>query len=83
MISICRQEGRALVTLDTDFADIRAYPPHEFSGLIGLRPRWQDKPHVLSLFRRQVIPRLDSEPVIRRLWIVEETRLRIHDGEPD
>ena len=83
VISVCRQEDRALVTLDTDFADIRAYPPHEFAGLIVLRPRWQDKPHVLSLFRRQVIPRLDSEPLMRRLWIVEETRLRIHDGEPD
>lgn len=27
--SVCQQEGRALVTLDTDFADIRAYPPEQ------------------------------------------------------
>ncbi len=24
---VCRREKRALITLDTDFADIRAYPP--------------------------------------------------------
>jgi predicted nuclease of predicted toxin-antitoxin system len=30
----CRKEGKALVTLDTGFADIRAYPPDQFAGLI-------------------------------------------------
>jgi len=35
--SICQQEGRALITLDTDFADISAYPPAQFPGLIVLR----------------------------------------------
>ena len=27
---ICQREKRALVTLDTDFADIRSYPPEKF-----------------------------------------------------
>ena len=38
---VCRREKRALITLDTDFADIRAYPPQDFSGLIVLRSLFQ------------------------------------------
>ena len=30
--SICQQEERTLVTLDLDFADIRAYPPADYAG---------------------------------------------------
>ena len=74
--SVCQKEGRILVTLDTDFADIRAYPPAQFPGLIVLRLREQDKPHVLEVIGH-LIPLLSSEPLERLLWIVEETRLRI------
>lgn len=27
LASVCRDEGRGIVTFDTDFADIRTYPP--------------------------------------------------------
>ncbi len=27
VISVCQQESRILITLDTDFTDIRKYPP--------------------------------------------------------
>ena len=43
--SVCQHEARALITLDTDFADIRAYPPEKYAGLIVLRLRRQDKPY--------------------------------------
>jgi predicted nuclease of predicted toxin-antitoxin system len=33
---VCKREGRALVTLDLDFANVQAYPPAEYSGLIVL-----------------------------------------------
>jgi hypothetical protein len=43
------QKGKAaLVTLDTDFCDIRKYSPQDYHGLIVLRLKRQDKPHVLS-----------------------------------
>jgi len=74
--SACQAEGRALITLDIDFADIRAYPPAQFPGLIVLRLHRQDKPHVLGVIER-LIPLLSSEPLEHLLWIVEETRLRI------
>ena len=35
--AICQREQRVLVTLDTDFGDIRAYPPEQYSGFIVLR----------------------------------------------
>ena len=72
---VCQREKRALVTLDTGFADIRVYPPERYSGLVVLRLRWQEKPHVLDVVSR-VMPTFLTEPLARRLWIVEETRIR-------
>lgn len=76
--SVCQREGRALVTLDSDFADIRLYPPGEFPGLVVLRPRWQDKLHMMQILRR-LIPVFASESLEHRLWIGEEDRIRVRD----
>ncbi len=65
-----------MITLDTDFADIRAYPPVQFPGLIVLRLQRQDKPHVVEVMKH-LIPLLSSEPLEHLLWIVEERQLRI------
>lgn len=73
---VCRSEDRAFVTLDLDFADIRTYPPEEYSGLVVLRLARQDKSHILSVLRR-VIEVIGSEPLEGRLWIVDEKRIRI------
>jgi len=32
IVTICQNEGRAIVTLDLDFADIRLYPPKHCAG---------------------------------------------------
>jgi hypothetical protein len=74
--SVCQEEGRASITLDTGFADIRVYPPVQFPGLVVLRLYRQDKPYVLDAIGR-LIPLLSSEPLEHFLWIVEDTRLRI------
>lgn len=37
VINVCRDEGRALVTLDLDFSNILAYPPANFTGIVVLR----------------------------------------------
>jgi predicted nuclease of predicted toxin-antitoxin system len=49
VVSVCRSERRALLTLDLDFSDIRAYLPADYSRIIVLRPRSQAKPAGLSL----------------------------------
>jgi predicted nuclease of predicted toxin-antitoxin system len=46
-----RSEDRGLVTLDLDFANIRAYLPGEHSGIIVLRVKSQDKTAVLICVR--------------------------------
>lgn len=73
---VLQAEGRALITLDLGFADVRAYPPASYSGLVVLRLTQQDKPHVLKIVGR-LVPSLATEPVIGRLWIVDEDRIRI------
>ena len=44
-----RSDNRILVTLDLDFANIRAYPPGEHAGIIVLRLKHQDKPADFSI----------------------------------
>ena len=76
LAALCQQEGRVLVTLDMDFADIRTYPPAAFPGLIVLRLGRQDKLHVLDVLAR-LLQVLRSELLDGTLWIVEENRIRI------
>jgi predicted nuclease of predicted toxin-antitoxin system len=72
----CVDEARALVTLDLDFADIRAFPPATIAGLIVLRVRDQSRPQMLSVMT-QVLDLLRREPIAGRLWIVTEAGVRI------
>jgi predicted nuclease of predicted toxin-antitoxin system len=73
---VCKTENRAILTLDLDFADIRAYPPDKYSGLIVLRLRRQDRLHVLEVLKH-LIPKLDDEELAGKLWIVTEHSIRI------
>ena len=79
--SVCQSEKRAFMTLDLDFADIRTYPPDQYSGLIVLRLSSQSRAHVLRILQN-LISILSQESVGGRLWIVDETAVRIHGGEP-
>ena len=80
LISLCKSENRVLVTLDIDFSDIRAYPPQEFPGIIVLRVGNQSKQHIIKAFQ-QIVSLVDSEPLRKHLWIVEETVIRIRGEE--
>ena len=78
LAAVCQRESRALVTLDMDFADIRAYPPADFPGLVVFRLRRQDKPYVLDVLGR-LLRVLRTEQLDGTLWIVEENRIRIRE----
>ena len=78
--AICRAETRVLVTLDTDFTNIQRYPPADYRGLIVLRLGRQDKPYVLAMMTT-VVKLLQSEPIDRQLWIVEDGRVRIRGAQ--
>jgi predicted nuclease of predicted toxin-antitoxin system len=74
--AVCRAEDRTLVTLDLDFADIRAYPPSEYAGIIVLRLARLDKRSVIAVLQR-LTRLIDEVPLAARLWIVGESSIRI------
>jgi predicted nuclease of predicted toxin-antitoxin system len=76
LVERCRQEARALVTLDLDFADIRNYPPPGFAGIIVLRLGSQTRRHVLKVVAGMA-HLLDQEPIAGHLWIVSDADVRI------
>lgn len=75
---VCQAEARVLVTLDLDFADIRTYPPAQYSGIIVMRLKQQDKPYVLSITSRW-IKALADETIEKRLWVVDDQKIRIRE----
>ena len=75
--AVCRQEGRILITLDLDFADIRFYPPGSLPGTVVMRLDRQAKPDLLRVFS-WLIPNLDPS-LQGNLWIVEENRIRVRE----
>ena len=73
------REGRALVSFDMDFSDIRAYPPGDYGGLIVFRLKNQARDHLLEVAAR-LLDRLRSVADLRgQLWVVEESRIRLQD----
>lgn len=78
--AVCRRERRALMTLDVDFANILAYPPADYPGIVVIRTADQSKPVVTKL-ARQILALLGSEPLDRHLWIVERGGIRIRGPE--
>ena len=73
---VCRAERRALVTLDLDFSNIRAYPPEDHAGIVVLRPAFQTIDSILRL-TGLALSKVDTEPLVGRLWIVTENQIRI------
>ena len=70
-----RGEDRVLLTLDLDFANIRAYPPDQYPGIIVLRLKSQDKASVVAYVRRIAVA-LEQRSPDGELWIVEGNRIR-------
>jgi predicted nuclease of predicted toxin-antitoxin system len=74
--AVCQAGARVLFTLDLDFADIRAYAPSEYVGIVVLRPVEPSRRQTLELVSR-VLPVLSAEWSEHRLWIVEPGRVRV------
>ena len=74
---VCLSEGRALVTLDLDFSDIRVYPPERYPGIVVLRVSSQLREDLLEDGVR-LLENLTST-LQGQLWIVEDSRIRIRE----
>ena len=79
LASRARDEARVLITLDLDFANIRAYPPSLYSGIIVLRLNRQDKATVMAFLRRTIQVLRERSPV-GELWIVQRDHIRFRQG---
>ena len=65
-----------MVTLDTDFADIRTYPPDAYPGLVVFRPSTQSRDQILLLGSR-LLNLLTNATLAGQLWVVEDSRVRV------
>jgi predicted nuclease of predicted toxin-antitoxin system len=72
-----------MVTLDLDFADVIRFPPAQSSGIVVIRLPRNPSLAVLEQMVRQFLQALTHMPVEQRLWIVERTRIRIHEPEDE
>ena len=72
-------ERRVLITLDLDFADIRAYPPGSHAGVWALRP----PVHTFRAIESLVLARLrlaSTERIEGQLWVIDAQHIRIRDA---
>ena len=76
---VCRTESRALLTLDLDFSDIRAYPPEDYPGIVVFRPAIQSITTLVRLTTR-LLTLFEREPLVGHLWIVEDHQVRVREG---
>jgi len=72
---ICN-EGRFFITLDTDFADIRRFPPGNHPGILLLRPKSKGKLAVERVLKR-VIKEHPLESLKGFLTVANEKHTRI------
>jgi len=76
LISMCKKENRVLVTLDTDFANLLAYPPEKYPGIIVLRIKKQHKNQVIKILKK-LVSFMSKKLPKSELWVVEEDKIRI------
>lgn len=83
LFAVCRDEGRALITLDRDFRHVLRFPPQESAGIVildvGPRATLQG---ILGRLR-DFLAVLEERSVAGALWIVEPGRVRIHLGRDE
>jgi predicted nuclease of predicted toxin-antitoxin system len=73
----CATEGRAIVTLDLDFANPLRFPPEIHHGIAVLRAPAHQTGAAIEKLVRTLISAMETQDIEGKLWIVEEGRLRI------
>lgn len=81
LIGVCRDEGRALVTLDLGFANPLVFNPMKHSGIAVLRlPRTPTPTHLAHAIRT-LVGALADRSLDGKLWIIELGRIREYQPE--
>jgi predicted nuclease of predicted toxin-antitoxin system len=79
VIAEAQRSSAVLVTLDGDFADLVAYPPERYDGIIALQVR--NRPQALPELTSRLLGLLDAHPdatyFAGKLFLVEAHRVRV------
>jgi len=81
VIDTCHAEGRALVTLDLDFATPLVFPPQQFSGIAVVRLPRRPARDDLRRVMRALDAAVAKQTIEGMLWIIETTRIRIYRSD--
>lgn len=81
LITLCREEERALVSLDLGSANPLEYDPLSFSGIAVLRLPRRPTPSDLDEAFGTLTRALADRPLQGKLWIVERARIREYRPE--
>jgi predicted nuclease of predicted toxin-antitoxin system len=81
LFEVCCSEKRCLVTMDLDFSDVTRFSPGQSPGIAVIRiPRNPTLP-LLEQSIHLFLKMLAEMPIENNLWIVETSRIRIHQSE--
>lgn len=78
LFEVCRDEERALVTLDRDFGQVMRFPPENSAGIVVLDQGPRATPGAVLDRLQDFSALLESRALTGELWIVELGRVRIH-----
>lgn len=71
IISACKKEEKALVTLDLHFANPLNFPPREYAGIAVIRlPRNYGREH-LRIAARTLLKGIEQDNIVGHLWIID------------
>jgi predicted nuclease of predicted toxin-antitoxin system len=68
-------EGRVLLTMDKGIADVRAYPPASYQGIVLFRPAQTGRAAVLTFVRRHLSSLLQMD-LAGHLFVVTDRSIR-------
>ena len=76
LMQIVKSESRVFLTLDKGIADLRAYRPNEYRGIVLFRPQTQGRGAVREFVRRY-LPILLERDLTGHLFVVTERGIRV------
>lgn len=76
LLAHVRHEGRTLFTMDKGIADVRAYPPERYAGIVLFRPPSAGRGATLQ-FARANLAAVMAQEVAGRLLVVNERGIRV------
>ena len=83
LLSVCVAEGRALVTLDLDFANPLRFDPAISAGIAVLRVPDLPGPRYIDRAATLLVGALGGADLSGQLWVVDRGRVRRYDAGTD